>query len=263
VSAPIPSTSTTASTAQPSATASGAAPFWTAVLAQTRAELLMTLRRGESLLITIFIPVVLLIFFSSLKIGGVGVNFLVPGVMALALMSTGMVSLSIATGYERYYGVLKRLGASPLSRAGLILAKTLSVLALEIAQTALLALLAFFFFDWRPDGSLLLFLIAFLLGTATFSGMGMLMAGALRAEATLAGANGLYLLFVLIGGTVLPIKELPGFLQPVAYALPAAALSDALYGATNAGAFHAWSLISLIAWGVAFFVAAAFTFKWE
>jgi ABC-2 type transport system permease protein len=240
-----------------------AAPFGRAVLAQTRAELLMTLRRGESLLITIIIPVVLLIFFSSLKIGGVGVNFLVPGVMALALMSTGMVSLSIATGYERYYGVLKRLGASPLSRGGLILAKSLAVLALEVAQTLLLALLAFAFFDWRPNGSFLLFALIFLVGTATFSGMGMLMAGALRAEATLAGANGLYLLFVLIGGTVLPISALPAFMQPIAYALPAAALSDAMYGAANAGAFHAWSLLSLIAWGVIFFVAAAFTFKWE
>jgi ABC-2 type transport system permease protein len=254
---------TSSAPAQPTASASGAAPFWRAVSAQTRAELMMTLRRGESLLITVFIPIVLLIFFASLKVGGVGVNFLVPGVMALALMSTGMVSLSIATGYERYYGVLKRLGASPLSRGGLILAKTLSVLAIEIAQTILLALLAFFFFNWRPTGSLLLFVVVFLLGTTTFSGLGMLMAGALRAEATLAGANGLYLLFVLIGGTVLPISALPGFLQPVAYALPAAALSDAIYGATNAGAFHAWSLISLIVWGVIFLGAAAFTFHWE
>ncbi len=247
-----------ATTAQPVA-----APFWTAVLAQTRAELTMTLRRGESLLITIIIPVMLLIFFSSLKIGGVGINFLVAGVMALALMSTGLVSLSIATAYERYYGVLKRLGASPLSRTGLIVAKTLSVLALEIVQIVLLALLAFVFFDWRPTGSILLFVVAFLLGTATFCGLGMLMAGALRAEATLAGANGLYLLFVLIGGTVLPISALPAFLQPIAYALPAAALSDAIYGATTTGAFHAWSLISLVVWGIIFFGAAAFTFKWE
>ncbi len=232
-------------------------------MAQTRAELMMTLRRGESLLITIIIPVALLVFFSSLRIGGVGINFLVPGVMALALMSSGMVSLSIATAYERYYGVLKRLGASPLSRGGLILAKSLSVLGLEIAQAVLLAGLAYFFFDWRPTGSFLLFALVFLLGTATFSGLGMLMAGALRAEATLAGANGLYLLFVLIGGTVLPISALPGFFQPIALALPAAALSDALYGATNAGAFHSWSLISLVVWGLVFFGVSAFTFKWE
>src|SRR5579864_7910013 len=119
---------TTSTPTWPAAT--GAAPFWSCVLAQTRAELMMTLRRGESLLITVFIPVVLLLAFAWLKVGGT--NFLVPGVMALALMSTGMVSLSIATGYERYYGVLKRLGASPLSRGGLILAKTLSVVVIEV-----------------------------------------------------------------------------------------------------------------------------------
>jgi ABC-2 type transport system permease protein len=258
VSASTPTTSTTTPT-----TTSGAAPFWRAVLAQTRAELIMTLRRGESLLITIFIPTLLLFFFSFVKVAGVGINFLVPGVLALAIMSTGMVSLGIATGYERFYGVLKRLGSSPLSRGGLILAKTLAVLVVEIGQIALLSLLALLFFGWRPTGSLPLFVLVCLIGTATFSGLGMLMAGALRAEATLAGANGLYLLFVLIGGTVVPVSALPAIIQPIAYALPAAALSDALYGALNAGAFHAWSLLSLIAWGVVFLGAAAFTFKWE
>lgn len=256
-------TTTTRSGAAGSPQASGAAPFWTAVLAQTRAELTMTLRRGESLLITVFIPVALLIFFSSARVGGVGINYLVPGVLALALMSTGMVSLAIATAYERYYGVLKRLGASPLSRSGLIIAKTLSVLALEVAQAVLLSLIAAIFYHWRPTGSFLLFALVFLIGTATFSGLGMLMAGSLRAEATLAGANGLYLLFVLIGGTVVPVSALPGFLRPIAYALPSAALTDALYGALTAGAFHAWSLLSLLAWGIVFVGGAIFAFKWE
>jgi ABC-2 type transport system permease protein len=91
----------------------------------------------------------------------------------------------------------------------------------------------------------------------------MLMAGALRAEATLAGANGLYLLFILIPGTVLPISKLPDFLQPVASILPAASLSDALYGATTASAFHASSLIALVVWAIIFLGAAVFTFKWE
>jgi len=233
------------------------------VMAQTRAELMMTLRRGESLLITIIIPILLLIFFTLFKVGGVGPNFIVPGIMALALMSAGMVSLSIATAYERYYGVLKRLGASPLSRGGLILAKSLSVLALELVQIIILSALGLVVFGWRPTGSVALFVLVFILGTATFSGLGMLMAGALRAEATLAGANGLYLLFVLIPGTVLPVSALPAFLQPIAAVLPAAALSDALYGATVAGAFHVGSLIWLIVWGAIFFGAAAFTFKWE
>lgn len=240
-----------------------AAPFWRMVLSQTRAELTMTLRRGESVLITLIIPILLLVFFTVLKVGGVGSNFIVPGVMALAVMSAGMVSLSIATAYERYYGVLKRLGASPLSRFGLILAKSLSVVAVEIIQMVILSLLGVLVFGWRPTGSVALFVLVFLVGTATFSGLGMLMAGALRAEATLAGANGLYLVFVLLPGAVLPISLLPNVLRPIAEALPAAALSDALYGATQAGQFHGASLLWLVVWGVVFFTAAALTFKWE
>src|SRR5262252_3368392 len=106
------------------------------LVAQLRIELTLTLRRGESLLITAVVPVVLLIFF-----GGIASNppdFLVPGLLALAVMSTSMVSLGIATAYERYYGALKRLLGSPLSRTSLIAAKTLSVVLIEIVQVTVL-----------------------------------------------------------------------------------------------------------------------------
>src|SRR5258707_15672882 len=103
-----------------------------AFLAQFRSDLILTLLRGESLLITIVVPVVLLVFF-----GAVAANppdFLVPGLLALAVMSTSMVSLGIATAYERYYGALKRLLGTPLPAVGLIAAKTLSVLLIELVQ---------------------------------------------------------------------------------------------------------------------------------
>src|SRR6516164_9907649 len=106
-----------------------------ALLAQFRIELTLTLRRGESLLITVVVPVVLLVFFGAIAANPP--DFLVPGLLALAVMSTSMVSLGIATAYERYYGVLKRLLGSPLPRGGLITAKILSVLALEVVQAAL------------------------------------------------------------------------------------------------------------------------------
>src|SRR4029078_9714459 len=110
------------------------------VVAQARVEALLTLRRGESLLVTLVIPLGILVFFT--KVDAVNttlqdpVDFLVPGVLALAVMSSAMVSLGIATGYERRYGVLKRLGSTPFSRASLLTAKTLNVLALEVGQTA-------------------------------------------------------------------------------------------------------------------------------
>src|SRR3989442_8814575 len=138
-----------------------AAPLGRQVMAQTKIELLLTLRRGESVLITLVVPVLLLIFFASLNIipatTGKAVDFLLPGILALAVMAAGMVSLGIATAYERYYGVLKCLGSSPLPRSGLIIAKVISVLALELIQAVILVGVAAIFYGWRPAGVPVLF----------------------------------------------------------------------------------------------------------
>ncbi|HEV2235086.1 MAG TPA: ABC transporter permease [Ktedonobacterales bacterium] len=244
-----------------------AAPFARAVLAQTRAELTLTLRRGESVLITVLVPAILLAFFASLRLapgGADGITFLVPGILALAIISTGMVSLGIATAYERYYGVLKRLGSSPLPRSGLLLAKGSAVLALEAFQVALLLAIAAIFFGWRPAGSLVAALLVFIVGTACFAGLGMLMAGALRAEATLAGANALFLVFLILGGNVLPLDHLPAFLRPLAAVLPPALLSATLRGAMSPGGAVPWGSLALLAgWAVVIIAAAVRTFQWE
>lgn len=241
----------------------------TAWRAQTRAELRMTLRRGESILLTLGIPVGLLVFFSLVDVlpkpAGVrdAVTFLAPGIIALAVMSTAMVSLGIATGFERQYGVLKRLGATPLGRPALLSAKTASVVALEAVQVAVLvgAALAL---GWHPHGNPLLAAAAALLATVGFAGLGLLMAGSLRAEVTLAAANGLYLVLLLLGGEVFPLDKLPGPMRAVSRLLPAAALSDALHGSLAAAATvptRAWVVLAV--WAVIAPVAAAVTFRWE
>src|SRR5438105_6044258 len=190
-----------------------AASFGRQILIQTQFELLLTLRRGENILVTLIVPVMLLIFFTSLNIvptvNGQAVNFLLPGILALAVMAAGMVNLGIATAYERYYGVLKRLGCSPLSRSGLIIAKVISILILEVVQILLLVGVAVVLYGWQPAGSPLLAILVMALGTVTFAAIGLAMAGALRAEITLAGANALFLLFVLLGGGILPLSHLP------------------------------------------------------
>src|SRR5438874_5947568 len=205
------------------------APQYQQIIAQSRVELLLTLRRGESVLITLIVPVLLLIFFASLNIipatTGKAVDFLLPGILALAVMAAGMVSLGIATAYERYYGVLKRLGSSPLPRGGLIIAKIISILLLVIVQVVILVGVAFLLYGWQPAGSPPLALLAMALGTVTFAAIGLAMAGALRAELTLAGANALFLLFILLGGGILPLSHLPVPLAAFAQFLPAAALS--------------------------------------
>src|SRR6476646_7503328 len=166
--------------------------LWRAVAAQTRAELTLTMRRGENILITIIVPVILLVFFAALGVPGVEhdatINFLLPGILALAIIAAGMVNLGIATAYERYYGVLKRLGSSPLPRSGLIIAKVISVLVLELIQVIVLVAVAAAFYGWRPAGAPLLAPVVLAIGTVTFAALGLAMAGALRAEVTLAAA---------------------------------------------------------------------------
>jgi ABC-2 type transport system permease protein len=233
-----------------------------ALFAQLKIEMVLSLRRGESLLITIVVPVVLLIFFGA--VASTPPDFLVPGLLALAVMSTSMVSLGIATAYERYYGALKRLLGSPLPRTSLIAAKTLSVLLIELVQVVLLVAIARLMFGWSPAGSFLVALLALVLGTAAFAGLGLLMAGTLRAEATLAVANGLYLLFLLLGGFILPLDRLPGPIELAAHVLPAAALTDATRAALSASDQSVpGSLALLAAWAVVTMGAAAFTFRPE
>jgi len=226
----------------------------------------MTLERGETLLVTLGIPVVLLVFFTLVPVLPTGtrhrVDFLAPGVLALAVMSTAMVSLGIATAFERSYGVLKRLGATPLGRPALLTAKIVSVMAVEVAQVAVLVGVAFAL-GWRPHPAAGLAVLAVLLATVAFAGIGLAMAGALRAEVTLAVANGVYVILLLIGGVIFPLSKLGG-LASFARLLPTAALSDALHPTLGNGSTvpaEAW--IVLAAWAVVAPLVAARSFKWE
>lgn len=245
----------------------GPAPASRRILAQASAELRTTLGNGEQLLLQLAIPVLVLVFFTWAPVLDLGagprVDFLVPGVLALGVLSTAFTGQAIATGFARRYGVLKLLGATPLGRGGLLLGKTLAVLATEAAQ--LLVLLGVgAALGWRPAGQPAVALLLVLLGTAAFSGLGLLLAGTLRAEATLGAANLLYVVFLVIGGVAFPLRLLPAWLAALAQALPIGALTQGLRQAFQAGAAPPWgALLVLGLWAVAGLAAAALTFRWE
>ena len=245
----------------------GAASPLRQIAVQTRYELLLTLRRGENILVTLIIPVLLLIFFASLNIipssSGSAINYLLPGILAIAIMAAGMVNLGIATAYERYYGVLKRLGSSPLSRSSLIIAKVISILILEVIQVLLLVGVAIGLYGWHLGGSPLLTLLVLVPGTIAFSALGLAMAGALRAELTLAGANALFLVFILLGGGILPLSHLPAPLAALAQILPETALTQTLQATMSSGTLPIFPLIVLIVWAIVILVIAVRTFQWE
>jgi ABC-2 type transport system permease protein len=255
---------------QTATTSNKAASLGRQILNQTKFELLLTMRRGENILVTLIVPVLLLIFFASLNIvppvDGSAINFLLPGILAIAIMAAGMVNLGIATAYERYYGVLKRLGGSPLPRSGLIIAKVISILILEIVQVILLVGVAILFYRWHPIGSFPLAILALAVGTIAFASLGLAMAGGLRAEMTLAGANALFLVFILLGGGILPLNHLPAPLAGFAQILPETALTQVLQASMAPGTvatapLFAW--IVLAVWAILTLVVAIRTFRWE
>jgi ABC-2 type transport system permease protein len=245
----------------------GAAPLSRMIAAQAVLETKMLLRNGEQLLLTVVIPTLLLVLFSSVDIvdtgSGEAVDFLAPGVLALAVMSTAFTGQAIATGFERRYGVLKRLATSPLPRWGLMAAKTLSVLVTEILQVILVTVIAFAL-GWSPHGNPLAVLLLIVLGTAAFSGLGLLMAGTLKAEATLAAANLVFLLLLVGGGVVVPLDRFPDAARDVLGLLPISALSDGLRDVLQHGAGMPWGNLGILAvWGVVGLAAAARFFRWE
>lgn len=237
-------------------------------LSQLRTELALSSRQGEQLLVSIGIPLLVLVFFSTVDVLPVHtdapVDFLAPGVLALAVMSTAMVSLGIGTGFERSYGVLKRLGASPLGRPRWIAAKIATVGITELVQWLLLIVVAIIIGWSPPSAGWPTAVLGGVLGTAAFGGLGLLMAGTLPGVGTLAGANGLYLVLLLTGGMVIPLDELPGWLSAAAKVLPAAPLAEVLTGSLMADRSVAgWAWVSLTVWAVAAPLAAAVTFRWD
>ncbi|MFE9839845.1 ABC transporter permease [Streptomyces sp. NPDC005551] len=245
----------------------GAAPLPRMIGAQAVLETKMLLRNGEQLLLTVVIPTLLLVLFSTVDIVDTGrgdaVDFLAPGILALAVMSTAFTGQAIATGFERRYGVLKRLAASPLPRWALMTAKTASVLVTEVLQVILLTAIALAL-GWSPHGSPLAVLLLLVLGTAAFSGLGLLMAGTLKAEATLAAANLVFLLLLVGGGVVVPLDKFPSGAQDVLGLLPISALSNGLRDVLQHGAGMPWGDLGILAvWAVAGLGAAARFFRWE
>ncbi len=245
----------------------------TALRAQLRAEITMLFTNGETLFLTLGIPVVFLLFFSAVHVLPTGtkhpVDFLVPGILALAIMSTAMTALGIGTGFERGYGVLKRLGSTPLGRPRLLTAKILAILLVELVQAAVLVAVGYAL-GWNPGGpggagALVGAAIgAMVLGTVAFGGIGLLLAGTLKPLVNLAVVNALFVVLLLLGGMLIPLHKLPTGLADVSKVLPASALSDALHGSLGHGTpVSARDWVVLAVWAVAAPLVAGLTFRWE
>jgi ABC-2 type transport system permease protein len=237
-----------------------------ALAAQLRLELTLTLRNGESLLLTLAIPVAVLVFFSLvdvLPIEGDAVDFLAPGTLALAVLATAFANLAIATGFDRSYGVLKRLGTTPLGRPRLVAAKALAVLVVIALQATVLGAAALAL-GWRPSVEPAPMAAAVVLAVVAFVGMALVVAGRLPALVALAVANSTFVGLLLLSGMVVPLDELPSGVRSAARTLPSTALAEAAHGALTEGAevpVRVWPV--LVVWALAAVALAIALFRWE
>ncbi len=249
---------------------SGASPAWRPLAAQTAMEIRLSVRRGENLIVTLAIPLVLLVFLALVPLGQLGavtLDGLVAGILCLALISTGLVSLGIATAFERSNGTLKRLAGSPLPRSALLTAKAIAV-ALTVALQVLLIALVGGLLGWLPLAGIPATLLAaapwLLLGTLTSAAAGLLLAGLLRAEATLAVANASYVLILLFGGLIVPLHALPPPVAAPASVLPPALMADLVRGAlVPGGSVDPGAALGLVAWTILLALATLVTFRVE
>ena len=191
------------------------------------------------------------------------VDFLVPGVLSLAVMAAAMVSLGIATGFERRYGVLKRLGSTPLSRGGLLAAKTATVLLFELVE-ALLIVLTGVALGWhvprrprrRASGCC---------SSARSRSPGSACSWPGRCARRRTSPPPTHCSWCCCSSAGWPTRcrSFPAALQAVAKALPAAALSDTVRSVLSSQPFPTGQLAVLVAWAVLAPLAAARWFRWE
>ncbi len=243
------------------------------VLAQIRMELTTLVRNYEQLLLIMVIPIGVLIFFGNVAVlpDSITLTRLVASVLTLSLISTAMVSTGIATGFERSYHVLKRLGVTPLGRSRLIWAKAGSVSVVELVQVTVLVAIAVGLGWSIVELSWWRLALALLLGTAAFAGIGLCLAGRLRAEANLAAQNGLYLILLALGGVIIPVDDLQDGLGAVARYLPSGALAEVVHaslGGTPSGVWlfidaplGAWLVLAI--WALIAPLAAARLFRFD
>jgi ABC-2 type transport system permease protein len=249
------------------APAPAAAPRGRMLGAQTAMEFRLQLRNGEQVGLTLLIPLLLEFFFNLPLLYSLGtprrIDFVVPSIITLAVMSAAFTGLAIGTGFERKYAVLKRLGATALPRSVLIGGKTLSVLLLEVVQLVLIAGFGFVL-AWHPHGDPFIALLLVVLGTLAFGGIGLLVAGTLRAEVTLAAANLIWLVLLFAGGIAIPLDRFGHAGHDILQFVPSAALSDGLHHVLqHGGGLPVQDTLTLLVWAAVAVPAAARWFRWE
>lgn len=236
---------------------------WSAV---TRAEVRVALRNGEQLLLVLVLPVLFLVVFSTVDVlptgSGEPVDFLAPGIVALAVLSVAFVRLAISTGFDRSFGALRRYAVTPLRASELLAAKvaaTVALLGLQLTALAVVALLL----GWDPQVAAPSLVASLVLGTVAFTALGFALAGTVDGLTALAAANTAYVVLLLVSGLLFDLERLPAAVAWVARGLPSTALGELLRSSFSGRVGPSWAWAVLAVWAVVAPAAAVRLFRWD
>lgn len=199
--------------------------------------------------------------------GGRYIDWVLPGLIGLNLMSTGMWGLTFGLVQMRQKKQLKRMASTPMRKRDFLLAQIVARLAFLVLEVPPIILFAWLAFGVTVQGSLLALTLIVLLGAMAFAGLGLL--ASTRAH-TIEGASGLLNLVMLpmfvLSGVFFSSSRYPDALQPFVQALPLTALNDALRAVYNDGlgfTAYAGELAILAAWMVGSFLLSIRLFRWQ
>ncbi|MCT2583294.1 ABC transporter permease [Actinophytocola gossypii] len=218
-----------------------------------RTEAVLTLRNSEQILLTLLIPLALLVGLTLLTIFSLPeprVDSVAPRIFALAVMSSAFTGQAIALGFDRRYGVVKRLAATALPRWLLLAGRTSAAFVVVAVQLVVLGVVAAAL-GWSPSATGIVWAVLLVvLGTLSFGALGVLLGGALKAEIVLALANLVWFVLLLAGGIAVPASSMPGPLADIVTFLPSGALAEGLHTALTDGTAPHWTVFAtLLAWG--------------
>lgn len=195
------------------------------------------------------------------------IDFLIPGLLGMNLMGTGVWGIGFNIVQVRSKRLLKRLVATPMKRSHFLLSQILGRLVFLVPEVALLVGFGALVFDVPVHGSWLALALASLIGAFTFSGIGLLVASRAKTIEGVSGLMNLVMMPMWLGsGVFFSTERFPELLQPAIQLLPLTALVDALRGIMLDGASLlavSGELLIAGAWGLITFVAALVLFRWS
>lgn len=195
------------------------------------------------------------------------IDFLVPGLIGMNLMGTGMWSIGFAVVNARLRKLLKRMLATPMRKRDFLLAQALSRLAFLVIEVTVVVLFAWLVFDVAIRGAFITFAIVCLVGGASFAALGLLIASRAKTLEAISGLMNVVMMPMWIcSGVFFSYERFPDVVLPIIRALPLTALNDALRAVMNDGANVvqiAPQLLTMLVWMVVTYVVGLKIFRWQ